>query len=96
MQEKGGTDIIEINGDHDMVVDNDNNDEDDNDSDNNDNNAIQFEGVTKITECTENTVDTEGCKSLLEKDSCIFQLDKFNQYRDMKYNKSRQVGTDEI
>lgn len=97
LQEKGSSDSFEINCDHDMVVDNDNNDEDDNDSDNNDNNAIQFEGVTSITECTEtDTLYTEGSKSLLEKDSCIFQLDKFNQYRDMKYSKSRQVGTEDI
>lgn len=98
LPEKVIEDATEGNGDHDMIIDNENNDDYDNDDhDTNDDIGIQLERQTIITESTEiNTVGSEVTKSLLEKDSCIFQLDKFHQYRDMKYNKSRQVGTEDI
>ena len=83
-----------------MSIDDDDNDNNSDTSDNDDNNneiGIKVDAPTIVTESTEETAsDTERTKSLLEKDSCIFQVDKFNQYRDMKYNKSRQVGTEDI
>ena len=88
----------DINCDQEMAIGDNDNDSDTNSNDNSNNEiGIKLDTPSIVTESTEEpTNDTEGTKSLLEKDSCIFQLDKFNQYRDMKYNKSRQVGTEDI
>ena len=100
LQVKGIVDSADLSGNQEMSIDDDDNDNNSDTSDNDDNNneiGIKLDAPSIVTESTEETTsDTERTKSLLEKDSCIFQVDKFNQYRDMKYNKSRQVGTEDI
>jgi len=93
LQAGGIADSTETSFDQDMTI----NDNNGCDSDEHTVSAIKLEVETVMTDSTEtSTMVSEGTKSLLEKDSCIFQLDKFNQYRDTKYNKSRQVGTEDI